>query len=492
MRVLIVSQYYTPDITAAAFRISETAELLSAWGHQVQVVTSEPHRAQAHTHAEAPSQPNETPGQSTEASGTTAEAPGPAADEAAAAKAVEPTQPNETPGQSAAAPTVHRVALDPLEGSGLKPYLKHYLSFVRRARKAGKAVIREGFVPDIIWVSSPPLFVGLVGPGLRRRAKRAGQKGVRFILDIRDIWPDTAVAAGQLTEGGRAYKLGRRLEKHLYRRADALSCVARPMAAYLRRESGKRVQVVYNGVSAGLGPGGGGTPGGDTSTRETSADGSAPAGSALAAAGSSGGGPYEPRRDRGQDTPRPEMLYAGNWGRLQGLDVLLTAWAEVCETEFYREWTVRLIGDGVMADELREQCNKLDLQERVSFEPPVAKQEALRAMAEAGLLFLNLRPDAVFNYTIPSKLFDYLLAGRPIIGGILGEGAEILEENEGNLTFGPGNSRDLVEALRHAAERYNQLRAGARQNRQLVAARFTRERATEQLLELFQAPSLSA
>ncbi|MFW5811407.1 MAG: glycosyltransferase family 4 protein [Alkalispirochaetaceae bacterium] len=418
MRVLIVAQYYTPDITAAAFRIAETAELLSAWGHEVVVVTAEPHRVRA----EDPSGSAPRGGQAVGASGS-------------------------LPGPGSTGPTVRRVPIDPLEGSGLKPYLHHYFSFVLRARKEGRRVIKEGFRPDVVWVSSPPLFVGLVGPALRRAGRSLlwGHRP-RFVLDIRDVWPDTAVAAGQISQGSSAYKVGRFLESWLYRRCEALSCVAAPMGEYLQGASGKEVAVVYNGVSE----------------------------ATLPQAGGSGG------------DGRREILYAGNLGRLQGLDVLLEAWSRVRDEPFFQEWTLRLLGSGVIEDVLREQIRQLQLEGRVVIDPPVAKPQALAAMEEAGLLFLNLRPDPVFEYTIPSKLFDYLRAGRPIVGGIPGEGAAILRETGGNATFPPGDVDGLEEALRHVAADYEEMRHRAAGNTLLVRERFTREAATRRLEELFR------
>ena len=46
MKILIIAQYFPPDITAAAFRMFDTARLLEARGHQVHVVTAYPHRTQ--------------------------------------------------------------------------------------------------------------------------------------------------------------------------------------------------------------------------------------------------------------------------------------------------------------------------------------------------------------------------------------------------------------------------------------------------------------
>jgi glycosyltransferase involved in cell wall biosynthesis len=340
---------------------------------------------------------------------------------------------------------------------------------VLRARKTGMAVIRRGFIPDVVWVSSPPLFVGLVGPSLRRRARRAGNPEARFALDVRDIWPDTAVAAGQISGDGRAYRVGRRLECWIYRRADAMSCVARPMREYLERESGGApVAVVYNGVSTRATSGGRGPE-----AREADAE--------RAHAGAAENG----RPAATSERPRREILYAGNWGRLQGLDPLLSAWAEVCELPFFAAWELRLVGNGVMEAALREHARTLGIEHRVRFEAPVPKEQALALMEHAGLLFLNLRPDAVFSYTIPSKLFDYLRAGRPILGGIPGEGAEILRHSGGNVTFAPSDTESLVEAFHRAAEHYEEMLSAACGNRELVFERFTREAATQRLLALF-------
>ncbi len=45
MKILIICQYFPPDITAAAFRIFDTARLLEANGHEVHVITARPHRS---------------------------------------------------------------------------------------------------------------------------------------------------------------------------------------------------------------------------------------------------------------------------------------------------------------------------------------------------------------------------------------------------------------------------------------------------------------
>ncbi len=404
MTILVVSQYYAPDITAAAFRLSEMVEIMRRRGHRVVVVTSEPHRASAG-----------------EAS-VNCRRNGATTDE-----------------------EVHRVRPTPLDGSGIRPYLRHYFSFVRGARRAAARIVADGFVPDFLWVTSPPLFVGLVGTFLKRRT------GAPLVIDIRDVWPDTAVAAGQIAAGGRAYRFGRLLERWLYRRATALTCVAAPMAAYLREYAGDRpVVVAYNGVA-------------------------------------SGDGVARPQREVSRSEPERMILYAGNLGRLQGVDTLIRAWNAVRHNSAFAGWHVEIAGNGVMADELRTLATELGVDESVRFLGTLTKESAAARAENAGILYLNLVPNPVFDLTIPSKLFDYLLAARPIIAGITGEGAEIVNRNAGNRVVPPNDHRALAETLRDVVgfAPDGSPPPAMTENRDLVLSAYTREAAVDAVLGVF-------
>ena len=96
---------------------------------------------------------------------------------------------------------------------------------------------------DVVYATSPPLPVGLAGWLM------SAIQGSKFILDIRDIWPDSAVAAGQLNQNSKLYKFGKILEHWLYKKADLITCVSRPMADYIKGFITRgNVIVIYNGV----------------------------------------------------------------------------------------------------------------------------------------------------------------------------------------------------------------------------------------------------
>ncbi|GAB1353387.1 hypothetical protein MASR1M12_21230 [Erysipelotrichia bacterium] len=155
LKVLIITQFYYPDVTACAFRMQETAALLAEMGCEVHVIAGEPHKGQID---------------------------GQIIDDGRI--------------------KVSRVPLLKYEGRGKWNYIAHYLSFMFGAiRAAGR---HKGHF-DVIWASSPPLFTGIAGL-ITAWCKRAP-----LCLDIRDIWPESAVVAGQIKEGSFLFRAARLL-----------------------------------------------------------------------------------------------------------------------------------------------------------------------------------------------------------------------------------------------------------------------------------------
>ncbi|MBF0501604.1 MAG: glycosyltransferase family 4 protein [Candidatus Riflebacteria bacterium] len=398
-KILIVAQYYHPDITAAAFRIKETADLLAARGHQVSVIAAVPHRGHV---------------------------------EAASAASIDDSRLRVT-----------RIPIYPLSGRGKAEFLLHYTSFMLLSMLAAERV-REDF--DLVIASSPPLFVGVSGFVIARR------RGARFLLDIRDLWPDSAVTVGQLKQDGYLYRWASRVERTLYKRADAISCVAEPMADEIVARSGRpRPVVVYNGVPAAyLDP----DPDCDKTARNRLPDGFI------------------------------HVVYIGNLGYCQHSELLLLA-AKTVQNEGDTLFRFHLIGDGAERPALLREAEAAGLR-NLSIPGPVSKREAMAVMRRADALFLQLKPDVTMEKTIPSKVFDYLAAGRPIIFGLAGEGRRILERSGGNLFFQSGSLPELLAQLRRFCANRSEYTGLAHENRELIRREFSRERQIDRLEECFQ------
>jgi len=395
MKILAVSQFYTPDITAAAFRISESVGYLREFGHDVEVVTSFPHKS-------------------------------------AASKEVGPSSNG-----------VHRVRLPDTENKGFLGYIYLYLSFCFKSILKGYSAGRQQ-KPDVVWASSPPIFVGLSGWVL------AQLLGAAFVLDIRDIWPDSAVAAGQISDSGFAYRGGRWMEKFLYRQADAITCVATPMKEYIASHTDKPVEVIYNGVKV---------------------DGHEPPSNKAA----------EDVLEMHQSIAGShKLLYAGNFGHVQQLEVALSALHQLKEERLNHPWELFLLGGGVKKEFLERKVDSLGLRDRVHFLEPVPKKKVGTYLGSADALFIHLQNSEVLKLTIPSKVFDYMLAERAIVAGIEGEGREILASVEGNKLFDPGDIEGLKNALLDLDRQISE-KAEITENSLLVRRHYSRQSQSQKL-----------
>jgi len=403
MKILIVAQYFPPDITAAAFRIFDTARLLEAAGHEVHVITAQPHRSQANgdSTAEYDSQISR----------------------------------------------VWRTRVAHLNGGGFLDYIRHYVSFMTGGTWLGLRDLRARWKPDVVWASSPPLFVGLSGVALARLFR------CPLVVDIRDIWPASAVGAGQLSAKGRAYRFGTKMEQYVYDKAAHITCVARPMREYIGTRTKTPVTVVYNGARA----------------------------SDVAACDVSNG-----------EGDERTLLYAGNLGRAQQLDLLVRAWANVTRRNGAARWTVKLLGSGALEEELRGLAVDLGVSESLTFLPPVCRRDAMQQMSRAAALCVSLRPDEAFERTIPSKIFDCMAVGKPVLAGVSGEGRAILESTGANLCYEPGNQQGLEDALERLRRDYRSLRQSAHRNSQAIRKSYTRERAVATLRGVFDSFALKS
>lgn len=326
-----------------------------------------------------------------------------------------------------------------IDSGGMTTYLKHYFSFVCRSLWNGLRLRFTRWRPDVIWASSPPLFVGVSGWALSKIF------GCPLVFDIRDIWPQSAVAAQQISKGGRAFRLGRILERWLYNSADHITCVSQPMANYISTQTSVQTAVIYNGIY-------------ENTTQPTSNCG----------------------------TIHQRILYAGNFGRVQRLDTLIRGFALALSDNVLLGWHLVFIGGGALEHDLRSLILELGLQEHIELRPPVEKQEALCQLATSAALVININDDEVFDLTIPSKVFDYMSVGRPILYGIRGEGAEILCSTGANIRFDSENPESFAWALKALEQNSVSLEKHAEKNPNTVRGVFSREANTQKLIKVFE------
>jgi len=135
------------------------------------------------------------------------------------------------------------------------------------------------------------------------------------------------------------------------------------------------------------------------------------------------------------------ILFAGNLGRVQSLDTLLTA-AQMLSGDKEIRWV--FMGDGAMSGWLREEVMRRELSHQVVVlgRRPVAEMPAFFAQADA--MLVSLMANEAMALTVPAKVQAYLAAGRPVVGSLDGEGARIIEESGSGWAAPAGDATALA------------------------------------------------
>lgn len=362
MKVGILTQYYPPEVGAAQVRLSELAARLRARGHDVTVLTTMPSYPQAKVH---------------QGYGGLFRR------------------------ETESGVCVLRSWIWPSRSSRIVPRTASYFSFVVSSLIAGALTLPR---IDVLITESPPLPLGVTGY-LLSRLKRA-----RWVFNVSDLWPESAVLLGVLSPNGVATRLAYRLEAFCYRKAWRVSGQIADICANIeRRFPGTQVLRLAAGVD---------TQRFDPANRS-----------------------QEMRRSLGGET-RMIALYAGLHGLAQGLDQILDAARLVADDVVFV-----FVGDGPEKATLQRHAQDLRLGNVHFLEPrPRELMPALVASADVALVPLREGVRAV-----PSKLFEGLASGVPVLLVSGGEAAEIVVSAGAGLAVEPGDVAGIAAALTELA-----------------------------------------
>jgi glycosyltransferase involved in cell wall biosynthesis len=362
MRTLILTQHFVPEVTAGRFRIEAFVEGLVRRGHEVQVICPVPNHPRGVIEA--------------------------------------PYRGRIRHRQRVLGADVDYLWVLTSPRKTLLTRLGFYGSYAAAAIAAGLGIPR----PDVILASSPPLPVGVAGAALARRHRAP------WVLDVRDLWPDAAVALGELSEGP-VLSLAERLERSLYRGADAIVTVNEAFRDQIRASAGAgaRVEVIANG------------------TTEAWLD----------------AGEVPPDRESQGLPPEPFIwAYAGNIGLAHGLETAVEAASILGDG-----YLLLIIGEGPR----REQIESLAAQARrgaVELRPLMPPAEAAKHLRAADALLVSERQER----TVASKLYDYGAIGRPVVAACRGELRSMAEGADVAVVVPHGDAAAMAAAVRSLRE----------------------------------------
>jgi glycosyltransferase involved in cell wall biosynthesis len=280
----------------------------------------------------------------------------------------------------------------------------NYLSFMFLAIVAGL----KAPPCDLVFATSPSLFVGLAGYIL------SWLKRVPLVFEVRDLWPETAVVMGAL-RNPTAIKLAMWLARFLYQRAERVIAVTEGIKQGIIENGApaKKIVFVPNGVDDDLFA---------TLSPERAA---------------------QIRQEYGWEK-RFVLLYAGTLARSDGLEASIRAAASLAD---YKDFLLAFVGEGEVKPQLMALAEELHLS-NVAFIPAQPKRRIPDFITAADVCLVPIRADGFFQMTLPNKVFDYLAGARPIIVAMPpGETRVLVERAGAGLAVPPEDEISLAAAI---------------------------------------------
>lgn len=360
-RILLLTQYFSPEIGAAQTRLYELGQELSILGWDVEVLTA---------------LPNYPTG-----------------------RVFEGYDPKKPVRESIGRLSVVRVPLQPAQ-QGFIDRLWCYFSFIRSALHWGPRLCAK---PDVLFIESPPLFLGHAGVRLSRRW------GVPMVFNVSDLWPESAKTMG-VVKNPLVLAAAEALELSYYRRAALVTGTADGIIESVRRRCPSTpAEVITNGVDV-------------TRFGPQFAD--------------------EAARSLLGNPDRVIFTYAGVMGMAQGLGLILDVAAAVrdlTQVEFV------LIGEGAERESLQRRIESDGLQNvRLVGSQPKEKIPSLLAVSSVAFHVLKF---SILG-AVPSKIYEAMASGLPILFAGGGEGARRVEQAGAGLVVPYGDIGGLEKAVR--------------------------------------------
>ena len=297
---------------------------------------------------------------------------------------------------------------------------------------------------DLI-VGTSPQFFTIVAAWLGSVFKR-----VPFVFELRDLWPESIRAVGAV-KNVKILNLFEKLEYFMYHRADAIICVTNSFKTHLILNgiSDKKIHVVTNGVDIS-----------SFSSRDKD-------GVLLSELGLSG---------------QFIVGYIGTHGLAHALDTIVTAAKYVQQNPNGQRIHFMFVGDGAEKKNLKKLALESGLT-NISFIDIVPKEQIARYWSIMDLAIVHLKKTKLFETVIPSKIFESMAMGVPMLYGVKGESAEIIQLTGTGILVEPENAHEManqIVKLSRDSVTLNNIKL----NSQAAAANFDRAILASNLLDI--------
>lgn len=289
---------------------------------------------------------------------------------------------------------------------------------------------------DLIIGTSPQFFTAISARCL------SFFKRTPWVMEVRDIWPESIVAVGAINKSSLLYKLLESLERSLYRSSRKIVVVTDAFKEILVSKGvlESKITVVKNGVIPSK---------------------------------------FQPTQ-KNIDLIKKNKLdgkivvsYTGTHGMAHGLDFILDCVNEMNDLSYHFIFQ----GEG---SEKRRLLKKAKSLTNVSFFPSVSKSELQKYISISDVALVNLMKSDTFKTVIPSKIFENVCMEKPILLGVEGEAKKLIEHYGVGLCYEPENKKSFVQALKKMKNFNDKV---FRNNCKKVVSDFNRQKLAHEMLK---------
>ena len=301
--------------------------------------------------------------------------------------------------------TVHRAPVYPSHDMHPVKRAANYLSFASSGAVLAPLVLSD---VDVVLVYSTPATAAL--PAMSLKALR----GIPFALWVQDLWPDSVTSSDLMGSSDRDRIEGilHRFCDRTYREAGAVAAIAPGMVERIASRGIPRssLHLIPNWAD-------------EASFLPTLAT--------------------EDTRHSLGPLRRFSVMYAGNFGGMQGLETVIEAANLLRDRD---DIGFVLVGGGVQEQRLRNDVRRNGLT-NVTFVESQPFERMSQVLSLGDVQLVTLKDVPILRSTIPSKLQANLAAGRPVIGAVAGDPAEVIRESGAGRAVPPEDPQALARAI---------------------------------------------
>jgi glycosyltransferase involved in cell wall biosynthesis len=296
---------------------------------------------------------------------------------------------------------------------------------------------------DLIVATSPQFFSAVSGWALSLF------KGKRWVMEVRDLWPESIKAVDALKPGVVLTAL-EKIEMHLYRSASKIIVVTDSFKSSIagRGIDASKIYVVKNGVDLNA---------------------------------------YQPQKKNdillGELNLKNKFVvgYAGTHGLAHSLDFVVRCIDKLDDKSVH----FIFIGDGAEKTNIVKQAEDLNLK-NITFLNPVPKSEIAKYLSLMDVALIPLKKSTTFEGVIPSKVFETVAMHIPVLLGVDGETRRIIEYYQAGIFFEPENEIDFLAKLKAIKQKIQDCSSVYREGCQKMAHDFNRELLAAKMLDVLK------